>query len=496
MAKKECCKKIHVFFLLVIISAFLEIGFGLNQEQSLFSFPNVLKRPSDQQVDISAEGWGDIESSFSDDEKGTAAAYEDHLIVDGLPGQPPSPEKIKQYGGYVNVDIRNGRSLYYYFVESAQNSEKKPLILWLNGGPGCSSIGAGAFVELGPFGVNPDGKTLYSRKFSWNKVANVLFLDSPAGVGFSYSNTSSDYDESGDKMTAQDSYNFLVNWFKIYPHYQNRDFYIMGEHYAGYLIPEIADIILYMNKMPKSTLKINLKGIMIGNGVINYATDLRGFFDYVWSHALISDESYKGLLEHCSTKNDSKCEEFLNESATETGYIDVYNIYGPLCLDSKPSSTKFNKHRFGADPCESKYVNTYLNLPDVQKAMHANITKLPYTWTVCSDVVNSKWTDRPSTMFPIYKRLIASGLQIYLYSGDVDANVPVTSTRYSLDAMNLNVITRWHAWRGNDSQEIAGYKVVYEGITFVTVKGAGQQVPQLKPRNALTLLNMFIANKK
>ncbi|CAH9077112.1 unnamed protein product [Cuscuta epithymum] len=128
--------------------------------------------------------------------------------------------------------------------------------------------------------------------------------------------------------------------------------------------------------------------------------------------------------------------------------------------------------------------------------MHANITKLPYTWTVCSDVVNSKWTDRPSTMFPIYKRLIASGLQIYLYSGDVDANVPVTSTRYSLDAMNLNVITRWHAWRGNDSQEIAGYKVVYEGITFVTVKGAGQQVPQLKPRNALTLLNMFIANKK
>ncbi|CAH9077110.1 unnamed protein product [Cuscuta epithymum] len=234
MAKKECCKNIHVFFLLVIILAFLEIGFGLNQEQSLFSFPSVLKRPSDQQVDISAEGWGDMESSFSDDEKGTAAAYEDHLIVDGLPGQPPSSEKFKQYGGYVNVDIRNGRSLYYYFVESAQNSEKKPLILWLNGGPGCSSIGAGAFVELGPFGVNPDGKTLYSRKFSWNKVVNVLYLDSPAGVGFSYSNTSSDYDKSGDKMTAQDSYNFLVNWFKIYPHYQNRDFYIMGEHYADW----------------------------------------------------------------------------------------------------------------------------------------------------------------------------------------------------------------------------------------------------------------------
>ncbi|MCI24782.1 serine carboxypeptidase-like protein, partial [Trifolium medium] len=72
--------------------------------------------------------------------------------------------------------------------------------------PGCSSLGYGAFEELGPFRINSDGKTLYRNKYAWNEVANVLFLESPAGVGFSYSNTTSDYDKSGDKRTAQDAY--------------------------------------------------------------------------------------------------------------------------------------------------------------------------------------------------------------------------------------------------------------------------------------------------
>nr|GEV10373.1 putative serine carboxypeptidase-like 23 [Tanacetum cinerariifolium] len=102
----------------------------------------------------------------------------------------------------------------------------------------------GAFTEIGPFGVNPDGQTLYARKFAWNEAANMLFLESPAGVGFSYSNTTSDYDVNGDKCTAEDTLVFLVTWFAKYPQYQGRDFYLAGESYAGYYIPELADVIL------------------------------------------------------------------------------------------------------------------------------------------------------------------------------------------------------------------------------------------------------------
>ncbi|XP_029128796.1 serine carboxypeptidase-like 40 [Cajanus cajan] len=86
-----------------------------------------------------------------------------------LPGQPYGVN-FDQYSGYVTVDPVAGRELFYYFVESPHNSSTKPLVLWLNGGPGCSSLGYGAFVELGPFRVNSDGKTLFLNKYAWNEA--------------------------------------------------------------------------------------------------------------------------------------------------------------------------------------------------------------------------------------------------------------------------------------------------------------------------------------
>lgn len=53
--------------------------------------------------------------------------------IDSLPGQPKGVD-FNQYAGYVTVDPKNGRALFYYFVESPQNSSTKPLVLWLNGG--------------------------------------------------------------------------------------------------------------------------------------------------------------------------------------------------------------------------------------------------------------------------------------------------------------------------------------------------------------------------
>lgn len=226
-----------IFFILFLQIPSLCHGFGKDQATSLMAFRraktiHASENPSSV-MDFSA-----MEMSLKDEKMSAiedVGKMEDDLLKEGLPGQP-FPVLFKQYAGYVNVDKIKGRSLFYYFAEAAHGDgdpSSKPLILWLNGGPGCSSLGYGAMMELGPFGVNPDGRTLYSRKFSWNRVANLLFLESPAGVGFSYSNTTTDYEISGDKTTAQDSYTFLINWFKKFPHFKSSDFYIMGESYAG-----------------------------------------------------------------------------------------------------------------------------------------------------------------------------------------------------------------------------------------------------------------------
>lgn len=93
-------------------------------------------------------------------------------------------------------------------------------------------------------------------------VANVLFLESPAVVGFSYSNTTSDYDKAGDKATSVDAYAFLINWLERFPQYKTRDFYITGESYAGHYVPQLAYTIIVNNKLHQQTI-INLKGIAV-----------------------------------------------------------------------------------------------------------------------------------------------------------------------------------------------------------------------------------------
>eukprot|EP01018_Ginkgo_biloba_P005851 Gb_09231 [translate_table: standard] len=402
----------------------------------------------------SASGAGNLE--FNADEE----LSQENDLIEALPGQPTNVG-FKQYSGYVTVDSSSGRALFYYFAEATQDASTKPLLLWLNGGPGCSSLGVGAMQELGPFRVNPDGKTLSTNPYAWNRAANTLFLESPAGVGFSYSNTTADYSKSGDRRT-------------------------------GHYIPELADTIIKRNN-GRQTSFINFKGIMVGNGIMNDETDNRGRNDYVWTHALISDETYDGLQKYCdyspNAPESAQCDTFKEISYAEKGNIDLYNIYAPVCSEissGKPKTMGYatlGSQNPVYDPCASDYVYTYLNTPEVQTALHANATDLAHPWSIC----------RPSTMFPIYRDLMAAGLQILIYSGDVDSIVPVTSTRLSIKALKLTIETPWYPWMSGD--EVGGYAVIYKGLTFATVRGAGHEVPSFQPDRALTMVKSFLAAK-
>ncbi|XP_010694765.2 serine carboxypeptidase-like 40 [Beta vulgaris subsp. vulgaris] len=409
-----------------------------------------------------------------------------------LPGQPPV--NFTQYGGYVTVDSKAGKAFYYYFVEAPKNKNSLPLLLWLNGGPGCSSLAYGAMEELGPFRVKSDGKTLFRNKFAWNHAANVLFLESPAGVGFSYSNSTSDYDSNGDSKTAAENYIFLLNWFERFPEYKGRDFYISGESYAGHYVPQLAHAILQHNTNTNNSI-INLKGIIIGNAVINDETDLKGMYEYFWTHALISDEVKDDLTKHCdftpnAINQSVECSLAADQVEVDTQYLDIYNIYAPVCHSSN-LTVKPKKLTPDLDPCSDHYVHAYLNSPEVQKALHANVTKLSHDWEPCSSII-SKWSDSPSTVIPLLKELMTKGLRVWIFSGDTDGRIPVTSTRQSLNKMGLSIKTKWHPWfiKG----EVGGYTQVYEGnLTFATVRGAGHQVPSFQPLRALALISHFLA---
>jgi len=129
----------------------------------------------------------------------------------------------RQFSGYLTVNETTGKALHYWFVESKKQASTDPLVLWLNGGPGCSSLD-GYFYEHGPFIFDDSTKDLklIERPYSWNRIANVVYLESPAGVGFSYSNTSSDYNVD-DYQTATDNYNAIQAFLDRFPRFRAND---------------------------------------------------------------------------------------------------------------------------------------------------------------------------------------------------------------------------------------------------------------------------------
>ncbi|KAF6162478.1 hypothetical protein GIB67_026316 [Kingdonia uniflora] len=424
--------------------------------------------------------------------------------ISELPGQPPV--SFSQYSGYVTVNKQQGRALFYWLTEAVSQPENKPLVLWLNGGPGCSSIAYGASEEIGPFLVNKTGSSLYLNKHSWNIDANLLFLESPAGVGFSYTNTSSNLKDSGDKRTAQDAFIFLIRWITRFPEYKYRDFYISGESYAGHYIPQLAKKIHDYNTAHPKPPYINLKGFIVGNAVTDNYYDGIGTVTYWWSHSMISDGTYQSIMTHCNFKsgnNSESCDEALTYAMNhEFGDIDQYSIYTPACIAISKNTTRslrlkntlLHRRISGYDPCTESYAEKYYNRADVQRAMHANITKIPYSWTACSDVLIKNWKDSQFSMLPTYKELIAAGLRIWVFSGDTDSVVPVTATRLSLNNLNLTVKTPWYPWyTGN---QVAGWTETYKGLTFATVRGAGHEVPLFKPKQSSVLFRTFLTGKE
>lgn len=430
-----------------------------------------------------------------------------------LPGQPRTP-RLSQFSGHVTVNKQNGRALFYWFFEAQAQPSHKPLLLWLNGGPGCSSVGYGAASELGPLRVSRFAAGLEFNKFAWNNEANLLFLESPVGVGFSYTNTSSDLDNLNDGFVAEDAYSFLLNWLERFPQYKDRDFYISGESYAGHYVPQLADRVYEGNKDKKASTYINLKGIIVGNPITDDYYDSKGLAEYAWSHAVVSDEVYERIKKVCdfrASKWTNDCDKAMGTIFRQYQEIDIYNIYAPKCNVAQTSvasavdeALKYSNHeRFrkrirmfsGYDACYSSYAQQYFNKADVQRAFHANGNgMLPGKWQVCSDSILRTYNFSVLSVLPIYSKLIKAGLRVWIYSGDADGRVPVIGSRYCVEALGLPIETQWQPWYLN--KQVAGRFVEYDGITMVTIRGAGHLVPLNKPAEGLTLIDSFLLGKQ
>ncbi|KAI8471231.1 MAG: peptidase S10, serine carboxypeptidase [Monoraphidium minutum] len=477
-----------------------------------------------------------------------------HGEIVSLPGFD-GPMPSKHYGGFITVDEEAGRHLYYYLALSEDDPAGDPVVLWMNGGPGCSSFD-GFMFEHGPFNFAFKDASLSEVKLtanphSWNKAASVIYLDSPAGVGYSYSETPRDY-STNDTHTAADTEAFLRGFFTRYPDLAQLDFYIAGESYAGIYVPNAARAVVHGNKKGHKPY-INIQGYVVGNGCTDAEYDGNALPPFAAGKSLISQAMYSRLVKACdgsfwNAGGDGDCGQRLQDTREELAGLNVYNVleechHGPQAppsglapaadtsaaaraLQQAGARRQLASERYASllashkgwpvgggvpdgpvrnwaqlmgglshnPPCtDASEGDVWLNDPRVREALHAapvDVAGAP--WTICSDRV--LYSHDSGSMIRVHRELTQKrGLRALIFSGDHDMAVPHTGSEAWTRDMGLEKRAAWQPWFVGEPRQVAGYKVEYEGLTFATVKGAGHMVPQFKPAESLAMFNRFLA---
>ncbi|GMT13862.1 hypothetical protein PFISCL1PPCAC_5159, partial [Pristionchus fissidentatus] len=195
-----------------------------------------------------------------------------HRVIH-LPGAPLLPE-FPLYSGFLKGSSDGNSQMFYVLCEAIRvDPTTAPLVIWFQGGPGVSSL-HGLFTENGPYRVTEEGNVLTFNEFSWNQYANMLYLESPLGVGFSRNDDGNLTME--DVSTAELNFNTIKDFLtRVHPRYVSREFYLSGQSYAGVLVPFLARrLIIGISK--GELANANFKGFAIGNPVIEGAASVLG----------------------------------------------------------------------------------------------------------------------------------------------------------------------------------------------------------------------------
>ncbi|EME44444.1 hypothetical protein DOTSEDRAFT_152310 [Dothistroma septosporum NZE10] len=431
-----------------------------------------------------------------------AKSASDYYIHD-LPGAPSSP-RLDMYAGHLEITPEHHGNLFFWLVKNRHIGDKKRLVLWLNGGPGCSSMD-GALMEIGPYRVNPDG-TLRLQDGSWDEFANVLFVDNPVGTGFSYVDTDS-YVHDMDQM-AEQMITFLDGFFELFPDHEHDDIYIAGESYAGQWIPYVAKAIVDRNKVNPAH-KWNLSGLLIGNGWISGPDQYISYIPFAYEAGILQSGSEADRI---ATKQQQECLKALNQPGapdkidisvcesvmqeilrnTQTsGDQGCINMYDVRLRDSYPSC--------GMNwPPDLAQVKPYLRRDDVIKALHINSDKKT-GWVECNNQVSAAFNARNSKPSMQLLPDLLEKMPIVLFSGDKDMICNHIGTENLINNLKFNggvgmqsdgITSMKHDWTFEG--EPAGQYQTARNLTYLRFYNSSHMVPFDYPRRSRDMLDRFM----
>jgi len=333
------------------------------------------------------------------------------------------PETVLNWGGYVSVNssVPNlHRHLFYWFFESRNQPATDPLVIWLTGGPGCSSMVA-LFAENGPY-IIQDDLSLTLNPYSWNSNANVIWIDQPVNTGFSFGDAG-DPGVFSEAEIAANLVEFMQGFLTQYPKYAELPFFITGESYAGHYIPAFASAVLENNAVP-SNFQINLQAIAIGNGLVDPAIQYAQYLPYATAMNIMPESSLELMADGLPG-----CEAAIAacNQTSSAGLLacltatEVCNLSEMMPFELTGLNVYDVREKCEIPPLCYNFTNVdaLLALPEVQQALGVE----GHTWQDCNRIVDLElifagdWMRDLSVVVP---NILASGVRVVVYSGEDD----------------------------------------------------------------------------
>ena len=430
-------------------------------------------------------------------------------LVASLPGwTQPLPSKI--YSGFIDAgsDEQDGQtynvSMWYMFVEAEESPLTAPVVLWSNGGPGASSA-YGLFTELGPFYLSSESlkanpPTLFRNDYSWSKLANVLILNGPAPVGYSYclpAGPAGPFTSCGswnDTRTFDFNLRFVDNFFSAFPEYKANPFYIAGESYAGVYTGMLVDGLL------NASTQLNLKGLALGDAcmgteVLCGSGEPQGpWLSLLFSagQGCISLPTFEAILALCPmpllktgpiSALPEKCQQAIAASNAECPG-NAYYAYN--YLDQCPPDPFSAAPAVGALPGPPAQPSGYpcggdgalkqwITSPATMAALHIPAGAVYHSADNGNGFVyNLTWASN----LPLLRKLQTGkdGVKVLIYNGETDPSVSSVKSQVYSFGLGFPVADAWRPWTfGAAGPEIvAGQIVQWEGnISHATIRGSG-----------------------
>ncbi|KAF9567426.1 pheromone-processing carboxypeptidase KEX1 [Agrocybe pediades] len=397
---------------------------------------------------------------------------------------------LRMYGGHLSADPNQALAsstdvtphLYFFMVKNRRVADKERIVFWFNGGPGCSSFD-GAMMEVGPW--RWDGKSdhdFYVKEGGWEEYTTMVFVDQPAGTGFSYTSTDK-YVHTID-VAQQNLLEFLRNFYLVFPEYKNVDTYLAGESFAGQWIPYFADAIL-----DSKTLHVPLKGIAIGNGWIDSKAQYSSYLEYALKTGLVeeNDKKWKEAkheTDKCLAKTEhlkenpmsiKECSGILRALMESDKVVKenkmCVNIYDIRLEDTAPAC--------GMNwPPDMPHVTSILGQQEVVSALHASAH--PGAWKECRTDVHRAFHEETSESASSVLPRVLSKIPVLIFAGDQDLICNYVGLENMIKALSWNGATglgtvQTQSWTVNSAP--AGTWVTSRNLTYAKIFNASHMAP-------------------